>query len=125
SAQAIDRLEPSKKLLSPAQRPDVYETLGRCYAALGDASRAVDLFATCLQTVKREAPDDTASHVRFGTYLSYALADVGELGKARSVLDEALADSDEMIDSYTRVRLYWSLARLSALEEQPAAALDY
>jgi tetratricopeptide (TPR) repeat protein len=30
-----------------------------------------------------------------------------------------------MTDAYTRVRLYWSLARLSALRDQPAAALDY
>src|SRR5919198_1525157 len=125
SADAIQRLEPAIESLSPTQRPDVYEALGRCYAALGDPKRAVDLFARCLEAVRREAPDDTASEIRFSTYLSYALADVGDLDQASSVLEDALARSDEMTDAYTRVRLYWSLARLSALRDQPAAALDY
>jgi tetratricopeptide (TPR) repeat protein len=125
SVEAIERLERAAESLSPTQRPDVYEALGRSYAALGDTRRAVDLFADCLETVRQEAPDDTASHVRFATYLSYALSDVGDLEKASSVLEEALARADEVVDSYTRVRLYWSLARLSGLQDQPAAALDY
>jgi tetratricopeptide (TPR) repeat protein len=125
SADAIQRLEPAVESLSPARRPDVYEALGRCYAALGDPKRAVDLFADCLETVRREAPDDTASQIRFSTYLSYALADLGDLDKASSVLEDALGRAGEVTDAYTRVRLYWSLARLSALRDQPAAALDY
>ena len=125
NAEAIDRLEPATQSLSPARRPDVYEALGRCYAALGDPRRAVDLFATCLETVKEEAPDDTATHIRFATYLSYALTDLGDLGRAQSVLDDALEDAEKVGDAYTRVRLYWSLARLSGLQDQPAAALDY
>jgi tetratricopeptide (TPR) repeat protein len=125
SADAINRLEPAVQSLSPVHRPDVYEALGRCYAALGDTRRAVDLFENSLGTVRQEAPDDTASQIRFSTYLSYALADVGDLEHASSVLEDALGRADEMTDAYTRVRLYWSLARLSALQDQPAAALDY
>jgi tetratricopeptide (TPR) repeat protein len=125
STEAIERLEPATESLSPARRPDVYETLGRSYAALGETRRAVDLFATCLETVKEDAPDDTATYIRFATYLSYALTDVGELGRAQSVLDDALEDAEKIGDAYTRVRLYWSLARLSGLQDQPTAALDY
>src|SRR5437667_434607 len=125
NAEAIERLEPTAQSLSPASRPDVYEALGRCYAALGDTRRSVDLFRTCLENVREDAPDDTASHIRFATYLSYALTDTGDLEQAESVLNEALGRADEVVDAYTRVRLYWSLARLSGLQDQPAAALDY
>jgi transcriptional regulator with XRE-family HTH domain len=125
NGEAIEHLEGSMQSLSPTRRPDVYEALGRCYAALGDTRRAVDLFTTCLETVREEAPDDAATLIRFATYLSYALTDLGDLGQAQSVLDDALADADKVADAYTRVRLYWSLARLSGLQDQPAAALDY
>jgi tetratricopeptide (TPR) repeat protein len=123
--EAIERLEPTTETVSPARRPDVYEALGRCYAALGNPGRAVELFTSCLERVREEAPDDTAGQVRFATYLSYALTDVGELRQAQTILDDALAGAGEFVDAYTRVRLYWSLARLSGLQDQPAAALDY
>jgi transcriptional regulator with XRE-family HTH domain len=125
NAEAIERLEPAAQSLSPGSRPDVYEALGRCYAALGDTRRSADLFRTCLEAVKEDAPDDTASQIRFATYLSYALTDAGDLEEAQSVLKDALNRADEVDDAYTRVRLYWSLARLSGLQDQPGAALDY
>jgi tetratricopeptide (TPR) repeat protein len=125
NANAIDRLEPAVQSLSPAQRPDVYEALGRCYAALGDTRRAVDLFQSSLETIRQEAPDDKASQIRFSTYLSYALADAGDLEHASTVLEDALARAEELTDAYTRVRLYWSLARLNWLQDQPGAALGY
>jgi transcriptional regulator with XRE-family HTH domain len=127
NAEAVERLEPAVEsaLLSPARRPDVYATLGRCYTALGQASRAVELFDDCLASVTEEAPNDAASQIRFSTYLSYALTDIGDLTRAQAVLDEALPQADEIADAYTRVRLYWSLARLSGLRDEPAAALDY
>jgi tetratricopeptide (TPR) repeat protein len=125
TAEAIERLESAAQSLSPASRPDVYGALGRCYAALGDTRQSVDLFRRCLETVKEDAPDDTASHIRFATYLSYALTDTGDLEQAQSVLNDALGRADEVVDAYGRVRLYWSLARLSGLQGQPAAALEY
>src|SRR3954470_7623759 len=125
NAEAVDRLEPAVEEVSPARRPDVYEALGRSYVALGNPGTAVELFAGCLERVRQEAPDDTASHIRFATYLSYALSDVGELEQAQKILDEALARSDDFADAYTRVRLYWSLARLNTLQGEAGAGLDY
>jgi tetratricopeptide (TPR) repeat protein len=125
NAEAVERLEQTVEELSPARRPDVYEALGRSYAALGNPGTAVELFANCLERVRREAPEDTASHVRFATYLSYALSDVGELQQAYAVLDEALAQAGDFVDAYTRVRLYWSLARLNTLQGELGVALDY
>src|SRR5204862_6914539 len=62
-AAAAERLETAigSRLLSPLQRPDVYATLGQCYAALGQPQRAVDLFEDCLARVAEESPDDTTN----------------------------------------------------------------
>lgn len=127
NAEAVERLEPAteSELLRPGRRPDVYATLGQCYAALGQPGRAVELFERCLAEVTEEGADDVANQVRFSTYLSYALTDMGDLTRAQRVLDDALARADEVADSYTRVRLYWSLARLNELREEPATALEY
>jgi tetratricopeptide (TPR) repeat protein len=103
----------------------VFATLGQCYASLGEPLRAVELFEGCIERVAEEAPTDTGSRIRFSTYLSYALTDIGDLARAESVLDDALTQANEVSDAYTRVRLYWSLARLNELRDQPAAALDY
>src|SRR5204863_3658019 len=62
--------------------------------------------------------------VRFTTYLSYALTDLGDLPGAQSVLDEALERAEVVTDAYSRVRLYWSLARLNDVRGRSAAALD-
>ena len=127
NAAAAQRLEEaiSSALLDPSRRPDAYATLGQCYAALGKPERAVELFEECLGRLEEESPDDTAAQIRFSTYLSYALSDVGDLGRAGEVLEEALGRAEQVADAYTRVRLYWSLARLHEIREQPAAALDY
>jgi tetratricopeptide (TPR) repeat protein len=124
---AVERLEAAigSEVLSPSQRPDVYATLGQCYAALGQPQRAVDLFDDCLDRVVEEHPEDTTNQVRFSTYLSYALSDLGDLGRAEGVLEDALAQAKQVTDPYTRVRLYWSLARLNEIRGQPAAALEY
>ncbi len=124
---AAQRLEEAigSNLLAPSQRPDVYATLGQCYAALGQPQRAVDLFESCLARVAEESPEDTTNQVRFSTYLSYAVSDLGDLGRAEAVLEDALAQTDQVTDPYTRVRLYWSLARLNEIRKQPAAALGY
>jgi tetratricopeptide (TPR) repeat protein len=127
STDAIERLESGLELspVSPSARPDVYATLGRAHAATARPDRAVELFEHCLAEISEEAPEDLAAQVRFTTYLSYALTDLGDLERAQTVLDRALDQAESMTDAYSRVRLYWSLARLADLQGRPAAALDY
>src|ERR671936_1750325 len=50
---------------------------------------------------------------------------MGELERAESVMSDALQRAEGFGDPYTRVRLYWSLARLSEYEGKYPAALDY
>ena len=127
NADAIERLESGFNLspVSPSGRPDVFATLGRSYAATSRPDKAVEVFERALEEVEQDAPEDLAAQIRFTTYLSYALTDLGDLERAQSVLDSALEQAESMTDAYSRVRLYWSLARLNDLQGRPAAALDY
>jgi tetratricopeptide (TPR) repeat protein len=109
----------------PHLRPDVYTTLGQSYAALGAPDRAVRIFRDCLARVREDVPDDKAVHIRYATFLSYALTDQGDYEEAASIVGEALSNSDDQTDPYTRVRLYWSLARLNVLNGRAAEALEY
>jgi tetratricopeptide (TPR) repeat protein len=66
-----------------------------------------------------------AAHVRYATFLSYALTDVGDYERAGQVVRDALGRVDDHADPYTRVRLYWSLARLSGMAGRASEALEY
>jgi transcriptional regulator with XRE-family HTH domain len=122
--EAIRQLErPLREAeLSPLSHADVYATLARSYSALGRAQSAVELLERCLEEVRQHAPEDVAAEVRFASYLSYALADLRDLPAAREVVQEALARA-EGADPYSKIRLYWSLARLSLMEGKPRQAL--
>ena len=126
NGDAIEQLEAGLELspVSPSVRPDVYATLGRAYAASGEPQRAVGLFEDCLERLGQDSPEDLAAQVRFTTYLSYALTDLGDLARAQQILDGALASADQLSDAYSRVRLYWSVARLNEVQGRPAVALD-
>ncbi|MFL5921347.1 MAG: helix-turn-helix domain-containing protein [Gaiellaceae bacterium] len=127
NAEAIERLEAGldRSPVSPSARPDVFATLGRAYAATGRAEEAVVLFERCLDEIAEDAPEDLTAQVRFTTYLSYALTDLNDLDRAQSVLATVLDKAEAMTDAYSRVRLYWSLARLNDVQGRPVAALDY
>jgi tetratricopeptide (TPR) repeat protein len=112
-------------LVSPASRPDIYATLGHAYSAVGTPRLAAELFEQGLRELATLAPDDTASRVRFSSYLSYALTDLGDLEGARRVVDEALRLSEDTADPYTRIRLYWSLGRVAHEQEKPLVALEH
>ena len=99
-------------------------TLGHVYASAGSPRRAVDLLEGGLKELAALAPEDRATRIRFSTYLSYALTDLGEPARARAVVSEALFDSEEISDPYTRVRLYWSLGRISLEQAKPRGALE-
>jgi len=126
NAEAIDRLKEGLDLapVSPGARPDVFATLGHAYSSSGRPDKAVTVFEECLDELREPDGEDLAAEVRFATYLSYALTDLGDLARAQEVLDDALERSEELTDAYSRVRLYWSLARLNDVRGRPAAALD-
>jgi transcriptional regulator with XRE-family HTH domain len=124
AAEHLQRAVDSE-LVTAVGRPDVYLALGHAYASSGTPWRAVELLEQCLVELGDVAPDDLATRVRFSTYLSYALTDLGELQRAQAVVAGILRDSDEATtDPYTRVRLHWSLGRVSIEHARPEAALD-
>ena len=116
----LERADPS-----PAERPDIFHTLGRSYAATGRADRAVELFERALERVERETPGDIPAQIRVATFLSHALVDVGELARAHEVVSRALEHAGPNADAQTRIRLYWSLARVARLDGNLNRALDY
>jgi tetratricopeptide (TPR) repeat protein len=125
--EAVTRFEEALATgaISPLSRPDAYAALGRAYAAQGAQPKAAELWQGCLELVRAEAPEDSAAQTRFATYLSYALADLGQFERAQSVLREALGASPDLTDPYSQIRLYWALARLLALEGKAREALGY
>jgi tetratricopeptide (TPR) repeat protein len=125
--EAVARFEEAlaSGVVTPLSRPDVYAALGRAYAAQGEQTKAAALWEQCVETVGEAEPEDTATRTRFATYLSYALADLGQFERAHEVLREALSAGADLTDTYTQIRLYWALARLLALQGQAREALTY
>jgi len=112
--------------VSPSSRPDVFGTLGRAYADAGTPNKAVELFERALEETMHEAPGDHAAQIRYATYLSFALTDLGELARAQAVVTQVMARTDAAVaDPYTRVRLYWSLGRIAHEQARPAEALEH
>jgi transcriptional regulator with XRE-family HTH domain/Tfp pilus assembly protein PilF len=103
----------------PADHVDVYGQLGRVYAAAGKPSQAVELFERCLAG----SDGNPAAEARYAALLSYALTDIGEIGRAEDVVRTVLARMGDTEDPYMRVRLYWSLARLASAEGRAPVAL--
>jgi tetratricopeptide (TPR) repeat protein len=126
-AEAVEYLEQAlaAEPLQAAGRPDVYVTLGRAYSNLGQPRRAVELFEGCLAEVRAQEPLDPASEIRYATYLSYALTDAGESERAERLLAELAEEPLEAVDSYTRVRLFWSLGRVATREGRTLSGLAY
>ena len=71
-----------------------------------------------------DADGDPALEARYATLLSYALSDMGEIGRAEEVVGRALERLDDTQDPYMRVRLYWSMARLAHTEGRAFVALN-
>jgi len=110
---------------SPLERVDVYPTLGRAYGALGQTAREIALYEQCLAEIAALDGDHAMVEARYRIYLSYALCDAGQFGRAEEVLRETLAQTDTADDPYMRVRAYWSLARLAEMEGRSRVALRY
>jgi tetratricopeptide (TPR) repeat protein len=67
------------------------------------------------------APEAAGVRLRLATYLSYALTDLGQFDRARTVLEDV--DAGAALDPHRQVTIHWSLARLAYMEGQPRAAL--
>jgi transcriptional regulator with XRE-family HTH domain len=111
--------------ITPVDRPDAFATLARSYTLVGHTERAITLLEGCLSGIETDDGDDVAAFVRFAGFLSAALTDVGDFERAGQVLIDALDRAGDTADAYTRVRLYWSVARLSEREGRPMRALEY
>jgi transcriptional regulator with XRE-family HTH domain len=124
---AIQQLETVDRAgwATPCSRPDVYATLGRAYAAVGAGERAVDLFERCLDDLSSRAPADRAGEFRFTSYLSCALADAGDLERARQVLLDVVERCEATADAHARVHVQWSLARVASMGGEPVAAMTF
>jgi tetratricopeptide (TPR) repeat protein len=125
--EAIDQLEQalSSGIVTPATNVTAYARLGRCYAAVGAPERAAELFERCLGDVREQAPDQAAAVVRYATYLSNALTDMGEFDRAKAAIEDVIDESSTFTDPHMRVQVYWSLGRIVAHQGNAAAALDY
>jgi transcriptional regulator with XRE-family HTH domain len=125
--RAIRELEAarSKGTVGPLSQPDLFATLGRAYVSAGYAHQAVELFRACLVELEEKEPANASAQIRFSTYLSYALSDMGELARAQEVLQQVLERADVLVDSYSRIRLHWAQARLASAGDEPAEALEH
>ena len=108
---------------APLERMELYGHLGYAYSASGRPEDAVALYERCIEAV-REQGAGPALEARYAAILSYALSDTGDLVRAEDVVKTALDRVGETDDPYTRVRLYWSLARLAHAENKAGAALS-
>jgi transcriptional regulator with XRE-family HTH domain/cellobiose-specific phosphotransferase system component IIA len=108
-------------LVSPRTQPNVYVSLSKALRFLGRADEAATMLEDALDDPGCRAPEAAGVRLRLATYLSYALTDLGELERARSVLEEI--DADAGVDPRAQVTMHWSLARLAYMEGQPRAAL--
>jgi len=126
-AGAVAGLEDAFRLErpSPLERVEVYVTLGRAYNALGQAEREITLYEECLEEIGQVEGDHSSELARYRILLSYALSDTGQFGRAEAVLRETLSENEETDDPLMRIRLYWSLARLSEMEGRSTAALRF
>jgi tetratricopeptide (TPR) repeat protein len=123
-SRTVELLEEVVPAVEPSMRPDVYATLGRAYSALGSPQRAVDIFERSMTEIEAEAPDDVPTRIRFAAYLSAALTDLGEFERAHTLLRDVLDETSEFVDPYSRVRLYWSLARVAGFQGRLSTALE-
>jgi transcriptional regulator with XRE-family HTH domain len=123
-AEAVALLEVAieTEAFDPVANIDVYSQLARAYVETGNPRAAVDLFERCLDEVADG--DDAALEARYATLLSYALSDMGDLARAEEVVRRALSRAKDTEDPYTRVRLYWSMARLAHHEGRSTVALS-
>jgi transcriptional regulator with XRE-family HTH domain len=108
-------------LVSPRTHTNVYVSLSKALRFLGRADEAAKMLEDALDELGSQTPEAGGIRLRIATYLSYALTDLGQLERARSVLEDT--DAGAALDPHEQVTMHWSLARLAYMEGQPRAAL--
>ena len=126
-AGAVERFERAPAASRPgvAIRPALYATVARSLAALGRTTEAISLLQASLEEITASDIVDDALYVRFAVDLSYAHSDCGDLSAAHQILADAIQRADGLSDPYSRIRLYWSLGRLSDIDGSPEVAATY
>jgi tetratricopeptide (TPR) repeat protein len=111
--------------LSPKlqDEPVVAENLGRAYAFTQQYEEAIAIFERRLAAA--EERKDFLETIRFSSLLANTLTDRGRFGHAEDVIGHALALARESRDPLVRARLWWTQARLHALQNDPALAERY
>jgi transcriptional regulator with XRE-family HTH domain len=123
--QAIDELERvvASGGVRPETRPDVYETLSRCYLATNEADKAATLLRNCIGEVDEDERHTTAQ-LRYRSFLATALAAIGATEQARAALNEATRRAERLGGFGEQVALQWERARLFWMEGDGDAALS-
>jgi transcriptional regulator with XRE-family HTH domain len=107
----------------PETRPDVYETLSRCYLATNAVDAATTLLRGCLAEVDKDERHATAQ-IRYRSFLATALAAMGAIEQAQTALDEATRRAERLGGFGEQVALQWERARLFWMEGDGDAALS-
>ena len=108
-------------LVSPRMHTNVYVSLSKALRFLGRAGEAATMLEDALDDLGSKTPETAGARLRLATYLSYALTDLGQFERARSVLEDI--DTSAALDPHGQVTMHWSLARLAYMEGQPRTAL--
>jgi transcriptional regulator with XRE-family HTH domain len=108
-------------LTSPGTHANVYISFSKALRFLGRADEAAKMLEDGLDDLGLQTQEAAGARLRLATYLSYALTDLGQLERARSVLEDI--DAGVALDPHRQVTIHWSLARLAYMEGQPRAAL--
>jgi tetratricopeptide (TPR) repeat protein len=120
--RAVENLEQALALsgTEAADQPSLADTLGRAYATLDDVEPAIRLFRQSLERANERKNSPEA--VRFGVLLANAYIDKGEFEEADTVLKRTVEQADNARDPLFRARIYWSLSRFHALQNEPGLA---
>jgi transcriptional regulator with XRE-family HTH domain len=108
-------------LVSARTHTNVYVSLSKALRFLGRADEAATMLEGALDYLGSQTPEAAGARLRLATYLSYALTDLGQFERARSVLEDT--DAGAALDPHEQVTMHWSLARLAYMEGQPRTAL--
>jgi tetratricopeptide (TPR) repeat protein len=103
--------------------PAIADNLGRAYALTQRYEEAIAIFERRLAAA--EERKDFLETIRFSSLLANTLTDRGRFGHAEEVLGHALALARESRDPLVRARLWWTQARLHALQNDPVLAENY